>query len=148
MKRIIQNSVNNLHFFSFSPTKNRYLTSSFSFVSLLSLFCTKMSIARVRQLVAASGIPNALSYPRLTTPLPPTKTQKIAASALSLLNPNARVLAITLVKSGQHQRPHIRGTLATIGLRRLHQTVYQKNIPSVRGKLSTVRHLVTFKTID
>jgi large subunit ribosomal protein L30 len=106
------------------------------------------SMNRVKQLVEASGIRNALSYPRLTTPLEPTKTQKLAASFRQSFNPAARVLAITLVKSGTHQRPHVRYTLESIGLRRIHQTVYQKNLPSVRGKLNTVKHLVNFKTID
>lgn len=105
-------------------------------------------IQRVKQLVESSGIRNALSYPRLSTPLEPTKTQKIAAAFRQSFNPAARVLAITLVKSGAHQRPHVRSTLLSIGLKRIHQTVYQKNLPSVRGKLDTVKHLVTFKTID
>ena len=59
-----------------------------------------------------------------------------------------RVLKITLVKSGLHQRPSVRATLQSIGLRRIHQTVYQKNLPCVRGKLNTIKHLVTFETIQ
>ena len=38
-----------------------------------------------------------------------------------------------------------RGTVAGLGLRRLHQTVEHEDTPSIRGMLHKVRHLVEVK---
>jgi large subunit ribosomal protein L30 len=60
---------------------------------------------------------------------------------------SARVLAVTLVRSPFHHKPNICLTLKSMGLTKKNQTVYQKNLPSVRGKLNVIKHLVVFQPI-
>jgi large subunit ribosomal protein L30 len=55
---------------------------------------------------------------------------------------NAEVLKVTLVRSVIGRPPDQRSTVATLGLRRLHQTVEIADTPSNRGMLVKVRHLV------
>jgi large subunit ribosomal protein L30 len=52
-------------------------------------------------------------------------------------------MKITLVKSSNGYGPDQRDTLHTLGLRRLHQSVIREDIPSVRGQVMKVKHLVT-----
>lgn len=54
-------------------------------------------------------------------------------------------LAVTLVKSPIGNRPTARATVKALGLRRLHQTVYVPDNPSVRGMIFAVRHLVSLQ---
>lgn len=55
---------------------------------------------------------------------------------------NPEVLKVTLVRSVIGRPPDQRTTVASLGLRRLHQTVEVKDTPSNRGMLTKVRHLV------
>lgn len=51
-------------------------------------------------------------------------------------------LAITWVRSTIGFPQDQRGTIASLGLRRLHQTVVHEDTPSIRGMVHKVRHLV------
>ena len=53
-----------------------------------------------------------------------------------------RVLAVTLIRCGLHQRPIVRENLHALGLKKLHETRYHKNIPEIRGKLRKVAYLL------
>ena len=55
---------------------------------------------------------------------------------------NPEVLKVTLVRSVIGRPPDQRSTVATLGLRRMHQTVESADTPSNRGMLIKVRHLV------
>jgi large subunit ribosomal protein L30 len=55
---------------------------------------------------------------------------------------NPEVLKVTLVRSVIGRPPDQRSTVATLGLRRIHQTVEIADTPSNRGMLVKVRHLV------
>jgi large subunit ribosomal protein L30 len=55
---------------------------------------------------------------------------------------NPEVLKVTLVRSVIGRPPDQRSTVATLGLRRIHQTVEIQDTPSNRGMLVKVRHLV------
>lgn len=56
-----------------------------------------------------------------------------------------RKLCITLIKSGIGSSPDQRSTLATLGLRRLNQSVIKEDSLSLRGQVMKVKHLVTVK---
>ena len=55
---------------------------------------------------------------------------------------NPEVLKVTLGRSVIGRPPDQRSTVATLGLRRMHQTVEIADTPSNRGMLIKVRHLV------
>lgn len=57
------------------------------------------------------------------------------------------VWEITLLRSGAHQPPAVRGTLAALGLRRRMQSVYHKNIREIRAMIFRVRHLVDLRPV-
>ncbi len=52
-------------------------------------------------------------------------------------------MKITLVKSSNGYGPDTKDTLQTLGLRRINQSVVREDIPSVRGQVMKVKHLVT-----
>ena len=52
------------------------------------------------------------------------------------------MLKVTLVRSVIGRPPDQRTTVASLGLRRIHQTVEIADTPSNRGMLIKVRHLV------
>lgn len=52
------------------------------------------------------------------------------------------VLKVTLVRSVIGRPPDQRTTVASLGLRRLNQTVEVADTPSTRGMLTKVRHLI------
>jgi large subunit ribosomal protein L30 len=51
-------------------------------------------------------------------------------------------LRITLVRSPIGYAEDQKRTVRALGLRRMHQTVEQKDTPVIRGMVSKVRHLV------
>lgn len=61
---------------------------------------------------------------------------------------NVARLSVTLKKSTIGFPQDQRGTVAGLGLRRLHQTVEHEDTPSIRGMLKKVRHLVEVKPAD
>jgi large subunit ribosomal protein L30 len=54
-----------------------------------------------------------------------------------------RILKITLVHSPIGNTDRHKATIRALGLRKIGQTVEQKDTPTVRGMLSKVNHLVT-----
>jgi large subunit ribosomal protein L30 len=56
-------------------------------------------------------------------------------------------LHITWTKSGIGYPEEQKRTLKALGLRHLHQTVEHDDIPSIRGMLNKVRHLVRYEMV-
>ena len=54
----------------------------------------------------------------------------------------SKKLRITLVKSPIGYSSRQKGTVKALGLRRLHQSVEQKDDPVIRGMINKVSHLV------
>jgi large subunit ribosomal protein L30 len=54
----------------------------------------------------------------------------------------SKKLRITLVKSPIGYSGRQKGTVKALGLRRLHQSVEQKDTPVIRGMINKVSHLV------
>ena len=52
------------------------------------------------------------------------------------------LLCITLTKSPIGYSYRQKRTVRALGLRRMHQTVEQKDTPAIRGMIAKVRHLV------
>jgi large subunit ribosomal protein L30 len=57
-------------------------------------------------------------------------------------------LKVTQVRSAIGSKRNQRETLRTLGLRKIRQSVVREDIPSVRGMIATVRHLVTVEEVD
>jgi large subunit ribosomal protein L30 len=57
-------------------------------------------------------------------------------------------LKVTQVKSTIGSKQNQKATLATLGLRKIRQSVVRDDSPSVRGMIATVRHLVTVEEVD
>lgn len=51
-------------------------------------------------------------------------------------------LKITLVKSTIGQKPKIRATVESLGLRKIRQSVERPDTPDVRGMVNAARHLL------
>jgi large subunit ribosomal protein L30 len=51
-------------------------------------------------------------------------------------------IQITLVRSGVHRAEDQRRTLQALGLTRMHKTVQLRDIPTIRGMVRKVCHLV------
>lgn len=56
-------------------------------------------------------------------------------------------LRITWTKSGIGYPDEQKRTLKALGFRHLHQIVEHDDIPSVRGMLNKVRHLIRYETV-
>lgn len=59
----------------------------------------------------------------------------------------AKQLEITLTRSLIGRPKDQRVTVQTLGLKKLNQTVVQKDNPAIRGMINKVSHLVTVKEI-
>ncbi len=60
----------------------------------------------------------------------------------------AKKLRITLKRSTIGRPPDQRATVRALGLRKLHQTVEKPNIPSIRGMVKKVIHLVEVEEVN
>lgn len=58
-----------------------------------------------------------------------------------------RVLRITLAKSPIGSPADQKRTVRALGLRRMHQTVEQKDTPVIRGMIAKVSHLVRVEEV-
>ena len=56
-------------------------------------------------------------------------------------------LRITMVRSAIGAKPKQRGTLRTLGLRRINHTVEHADRPEIRGMVAKVPHLVTVEEV-
>jgi len=61
---------------------------------------------------------------------------------------NEKVLRITLTKSPIGYSYRQKRTVRALGLRRMHQTVEQRDTPVIQGMIAKVRHLVTVEEGD
>lgn len=59
-----------------------------------------------------------------------------------------KVLRITLTKSPIGYSDRQKRTVQALGLRRMHQTVEQKDTPVIQGMLAKVSHLVTVEKVE
>lgn len=57
-------------------------------------------------------------------------------------------LKITLKKSLISEKPKARGTVQTLGLRKIGQSVVRPDRPEVRGAIRRVQHLVTVEEVN
>jgi len=57
------------------------------------------------------------------------------------------MLTITQVKSGITQTPTARKTLRALGLKKIGSSVQQADVPTVRGMIRTVQHLVAVEEV-
>ncbi|NDJ77004.1 MAG: 50S ribosomal protein L30 [Chloroflexi bacterium] len=57
-------------------------------------------------------------------------------------------LRITLVKSPIGYNKRQKGTVAALGLKRLHASVIQPDTPPIRGMINKVSHLVQVEEVD
>lgn len=56
-------------------------------------------------------------------------------------------LRIKLVRSTIGEKPKIRATVESLGLRRIHQTVERPDTPDVRGMVFRAKHLLEVEEI-
>jgi large subunit ribosomal protein L30 len=56
-------------------------------------------------------------------------------------------LKITLVKSTIGEKPKVRATVESLGLRRINHTVERPDRPDVRGMVFRVKHLVDVEEV-
>ncbi len=57
-------------------------------------------------------------------------------------------LKITLIRSPIGHNETQKRTVRALGLRRLHQTVYQPDNPSIRGMIARIPHLLMVEVIE
>ncbi|MBM7865873.1 50S ribosomal protein L30 [Heliobacterium undosum] len=60
----------------------------------------------------------------------------------------ANKLKITWVKSAIGYSKNQKLTVATLGLKKLHQSVLHDDTPAIRGMIRTVNHLVTVEEVE
>ena len=59
----------------------------------------------------------------------------------------AKTLKITLVKSTIGEKPKVRATVESLGLRKINHSVERPDRPEVRGMVFRVKHLVDVEEI-
>jgi large subunit ribosomal protein L30 len=59
----------------------------------------------------------------------------------------AKSLKITLVRSTIGQKPKIRATVESLGLRKIRQSVERPDTPDVRGMVVRARHLLDVEEV-
>ena len=60
----------------------------------------------------------------------------------------ASTLRITWVKSAIGYAKNQKDTVRALGLRRMHHTVEQQDVPSIRGMIHKVEHLVSVEEVQ
>jgi large subunit ribosomal protein L30 len=59
----------------------------------------------------------------------------------------AKSLKITLVRSTIGQKPKIRATVESLGLRKIRQSVERPDTPDLRGMVARARHLLDVEEV-
>jgi large subunit ribosomal protein L30 len=59
-----------------------------------------------------------------------------------------RILRVTLARSPIGYSCKQKWTVQALGLRRMHQTVEQRDTPVIRGMIEKVKHLVTVEEVE
>ena len=57
-------------------------------------------------------------------------------------------IKITQIRSVIDQKKKVKGTIAALGIKKIHHSVIQNDTPQVRGMITAVRHLVNVEEID
>ncbi len=57
-------------------------------------------------------------------------------------------IEITLVRSIIHQKPQMRATVRSLGLRKIGSSTVKEATPAVLGMVNTVKHLVSAKEVE
>ncbi|MCX7027940.1 MAG: 50S ribosomal protein L30 [Spirochaetes bacterium] len=57
-------------------------------------------------------------------------------------------IQITLVRSTIHQKPVMRATIRSLGLRKICSTTVKEATPAVLGMVNTVKHLVSTQEVS
>jgi large subunit ribosomal protein L30 len=60
----------------------------------------------------------------------------------------AKKLRVTQVRSAIGRLENQKATIKALGLKKMHRTVVHEDQPSIRGMITTVRHLVTVEEVD
>ena len=58
------------------------------------------------------------------------------------------MVKVTLVRSMIGTNKKVRDTLRSLGLTKMHKTVYKKNTPQIRGMLNKVIHMVRLEIVE
>jgi large subunit ribosomal protein L30 len=64
------------------------------------------------------------------------------------IDPNAKAVRITYVKSAIGYNVSQKRTVEALGLRRLGDTVEKVNNPAIRGMIDSIGHLVTVQVVE
>jgi len=73
---------------------------------------------------------------------------RIAASRLRICGANMAKIQITLVRSTIHQKPEMRATIRSLGLRKIDSTTVKEATPAILGMVNKVQHLVSAKEVE
>jgi large subunit ribosomal protein L30 len=57
-------------------------------------------------------------------------------------------IQITLVRSTIHQKPEMRATVRSLGLRKIDSTTVKEATPAILGMVNKVQHLVSAKEVE
>jgi large subunit ribosomal protein L30 len=60
----------------------------------------------------------------------------------------AKKIEIQLVRSTIHQKPEMRATVRSLGLRKINSTTVKEATPAVLGMVAAVAHLVEMKEVE
>ena len=60
----------------------------------------------------------------------------------------AKELKITQIKSAIGYEKSQKETIRSLGIKKLHQTVYHKDTPQIRGMVQKVRHLLKVEEVE
>ncbi|MBQ7612593.1 MAG: 50S ribosomal protein L30 [Spirochaetaceae bacterium] len=60
----------------------------------------------------------------------------------------AKKLKVQLVRSSIGQRPAVRATVRSLGLRKINSSVVVNENPAIKGMIATVKHLVRVEELD
>ena len=60
----------------------------------------------------------------------------------------AKQLEVTYTRSAIGRSERQRRTLQALGLRKLHDTVHHTDVPTIRGMIARVEHLVTWREVE
>ena len=60
----------------------------------------------------------------------------------------AKKICVKLIRSTIGQKPRVRATVRSLGLRKLNSTVEHEASPSILGMVSSISHLLEVKEID
>jgi large subunit ribosomal protein L30 len=60
----------------------------------------------------------------------------------------AKKLKVTQVRSAIGRLENQKKTIKALGIKKMHRSVVHDDVPTIRGMITTVRHLVTVEEVD